>query len=81
MITWSNIRKKILTNKFDIKDLSIADVILIIKINKIYDGFVLSQSYYIEKNFDKFSKNNNNIVKTLINISAYLSKNKSERIH
>jgi hypothetical protein len=63
------------------KDLSVADVILRIKINRTYDVFVLSQSYYIEKNFDKFSKSNNNIVKTLIDLSAYLSKNKGERIH
>jgi len=67
--------KKILTNKFDMKDFSVADVILKIKINRTYDGFVLSQFYYIEKIFDKFSKSNNNIVKTLIDISVYLSKN------
>jgi hypothetical protein len=73
--------KKILTNKFDMKDFSVVDVILRIKINRTYDGFVLSQFYYIEKNFDKFSKSNNNIVKTLINISVYLSKNKGERIY
>jgi len=73
--------KKILINKFDMKNLSIADVILRIKINRTYDGFVLSRSYYIEKNFDKFSKSNNNIIKTLIDISVYLSKNKGERIY
>jgi hypothetical protein len=73
--------KKILINKFDMKNLSIADVILRIKINRTYDGFVLSQSYYIEKNFDKFSKSNNNIIKTLIDISVHLSKNKGERIY
>jgi hypothetical protein len=63
------------------KDFSVVDVILRIKINRTYDGFILSQFYYIEKHFDKFSKSNNNIVKTLIDISVYLSKNKGERIY
>jgi hypothetical protein len=41
--------KKLLTNKIDMKDLCVADVILEIKITMIFDGLVLYQSYYIEK--------------------------------
>jgi hypothetical protein len=60
--------------------LGIADVILGINISRISVRLVLSQSYYIKKVLDKFSKGDNNIVKTSMNISVYLSKNKSEEI-
>jgi len=73
--------KKLLTNKIDMKDLCVADVILQIKITMIFDGLVLYQSYYIEKILVKVYKSDNSIMKTLINISVHLSKNKGERIH
>ena len=41
--------KCILTNKFDIKDLEIADVILGIKILKTPKGLTLCQTHYIQK--------------------------------
>ena len=41
--------KRMLNNKFDMKDLGVADVILGIKISKSLDGLILSQSHYIEK--------------------------------
>ena len=41
--------KKILTSKFDMKDMGVADVILGIKISKTSEGLVLSQSHYIDK--------------------------------
>jgi hypothetical protein len=55
--------KKMLPNKFDMKNLSIVDVILRIKISKRSDEIALSQFYYVEKILDKFSKSDNNIVK------------------
>jgi hypothetical protein len=61
--------KKILTNKFDIKNLGVADVILWIQISRIFDGLVLSESYYVEKILDKLSKGDNSTVKTPIDIS------------
>ena len=67
--------KKILTNKFDMKDLGVVQVILGIKISKTSNGLVLSQSHYIEKSLEKFSKNDNSTVKTPIDISVYLSNN------
>ena len=61
--------KKMLTKKFDIKNLGVADVILWIQISRIFDGLVLSESYYVEKILDKFSKSDNSTVKTSIDIS------------
>jgi hypothetical protein len=73
--------KKILTNKFDMKNLGVADIILGIQISRTYDGLVLSQSHYIEKNLDRISKGNNSTVKTPIDISLYLSNNRGRRIN
>ena len=41
--------KRMLSNKFDMKDLSIADVILGIKITRIPNGISVSQSHYVNK--------------------------------
>jgi hypothetical protein len=57
------------------KDLGVVDIILGIKISKRFDGLILSQSHYAEKILDKFSKCDNNTVKTPININVHLSKN------
>ena len=72
--------KKILTNKFEIKDLGVANIILRIKCFRISDRLILSQPHYVEKSLDKFSKGDYNIVKILIDISVYLSKNKGKGI-
>ena len=73
--------KKILTNKFDMKNLGVADIILGIQISRTYDGLLLSQSHYIGKILDRISKGNNNTVKTPIDISLYLSNNRGRRIN
>jgi hypothetical protein len=52
----------------------------VIKIYKISNGLLLSQSHYIMKILEKFSKCDNNIVKTPIDINIYMSKNKGKRI-
>jgi len=75
------ITKKMLINKFDIKNLGVADVIIEIKFFMISNGLVLSQSHYVEKILEKFSKDNNSTIKTLIDISVYLSKNRGKRIN
>jgi hypothetical protein len=54
--------KKILTNKIDVKDLDIADVILKINFFMKSDGFILSQSHYVEKILNKFFKGDNIII-------------------
>jgi hypothetical protein len=63
-----------LTNKFDMKDLSIINVILGIKITRTYNGLVLFQSHYVEKVLNIFFKCDNNTVKTPMDISIYQSK-------
>jgi len=73
--------KKILTNKFDMKNLGVADIILGIQISRTYDELLLSQSHYIGKILDRISKGNNNTVKTPIDISLYLSNNRGRRIN
>jgi hypothetical protein len=66
--------KKIFTNKSDIKDLDFIDVILRINIKRTSYGYILSQSYYIEKNINNFLKGDNNTIKTPMDTSIYLSK-------
>ena len=61
--------KKLLTSKFDMKDLGVADVILGIKLTINYEGIFLSQLHYIEKIFDKFDKNSDSIAKSPVDIS------------
>jgi hypothetical protein len=61
-------------------NLSVVDVIPWINISKTSNGLVLSQYHYVEKVLDKFFLNDNSIVKTSMEISVYLSKNKGERI-
>jgi len=63
-----------LTNKFNMKDLGVVDVIIGIKIYKTSNELVLSQYYYAEKILDKFSKGYNSTTKTSIDISVLLSK-------
>ena len=46
--------KRMLTSKFDMKDLGVADVILGIKISRKSNGLILSQSHYIKKVLEKF---------------------------
>jgi hypothetical protein len=75
------ITKKILINKFNIKNLGVADVIIEIKNFLISNRLLLSQYHYVEKILENFSKNNNNTIKTLIDISVYLSKNSGKRIN
>lgn len=67
--------KRILTSKFDMKDLGVADVILGIKISRTAQGLVLSQSHYIEKILGKFSKYINSPAKTPYDANLHLTKN------
>ena len=60
--------------------MDVIDVILWIKTFRTSNGLVLSQSYYVEKVLNKFSKEENSIVKTPKDISVYLFKNKSKGI-
>ena len=72
--------KKMLTSKFGMKDLDIADVILGIKITRTSVGIILSQSHYIEKVLEKFNKGDNNLSKIPIDGNEHLAKNNREGI-
>ena len=67
-----------LTNKFDIKNLGVANIILWIQISKTSDWLIFFQSHYFEKILNNFFKGDYSIVKTPINTSAYLSKNRNK---
>ena len=72
--------KKMFNNKFNIKDLGVADVILRIKISKTSDGLMLSQSHYTEKIFKKFKQDDIIPTRTLVDVNLHLSKNNGKNI-
>ena len=72
--------KEMFNNKFDMKDLGVADVIVAIKISKTSDGLLLSQSHYIEKILNKFKQNDNSPMRTLVDVNLHLSKNNSKSL-
>ncbi|KAL0427835.1 UNVERIFIED_CONTAM: Retrovirus-related Pol polyprotein from transposon TNT 1-94 [Sesamum latifolium] len=56
--------KSFLKNKFEMKDMGEADVILGIKLIRSTDGIAISQSHYVEKIIEKFGYHNCRIAKT-----------------
>ena len=72
--------KKMFNNKFNMKDLGVADVILGIKISKTSDGLILSQSHYIEKILKKFKQDDSSPMRTPVDVNLHLSKNNGKRI-
>ncbi|KAL4018503.1 hypothetical protein IC575_022101 [Cucumis melo] len=72
--------KKMLANKFEMKDMSVANAILEIKISKIPQGLVLSQSHYIDKMLNKYKNHGIVIAKTPIDASLHLGKNNGDNI-
>ena len=72
--------KRMLTNKFDTKDLGVVDVILGMKISRKFDGLVLFRSHYIKKVLEKFKKYDNSLVRTLVYVNLHLTKNKGQGI-
>ena len=72
--------KEMFNNKFDIKDLGVADVILGIKISKTPYELKLSQSHYIEKNLKKFKQNDSSPMRTPVDVNLHLSKNNGKSL-
>ncbi|KAL0327941.1 UNVERIFIED_CONTAM: Retrovirus-related Pol polyprotein from transposon TNT 1-94 [Sesamum calycinum] len=64
-------------NKFEMKDMGEADVILGIKLIRSTDGIAISQSHYVEKILEKFGYQNSRIAKTPYDSSVALFKNES----
>ncbi|KAK4396977.1 Retrovirus-related Pol polyprotein from transposon TNT 1-94 [Sesamum angolense] len=69
--------KSFLKNKFEMKDMGEADVILDIKLIRSTDGIAISQSHYVEKIIEKFGYQNSRIAKTPYDSSVALFKNES----
>ena len=55
-------------------------MILGIKITRISDRLILSQSHYVDKIFEKFNKDDSGVVRTLLDNSLHLSKNRGDDI-
>ncbi|KAL0318197.1 UNVERIFIED_CONTAM: Retrovirus-related Pol polyprotein from transposon TNT 1-94 [Sesamum calycinum] len=69
--------KSSLKNKFEMKDMGEADVILGIKLIRSTDGIAISQCHYVEKIIEKFGYQNSRIAKTPYDSSIALFKNES----
>ena len=72
--------KEMFKNKFDMKDLGVADVILGIKISKTSDGLILSQSHYIEKILKKFKQYDSSPMRTPVDVNLHVSKNNGKSL-
>lgn len=75
-----NSTKQMLTSRFEMKDMGLADVILGIKIIITPQGISLSQSHYVEKILQKYNKYDQSPVRTPVDPSHHLFKNKGEGI-
>ena len=69
--------KNMLNSRFDMKDLGHADVILGIKIKRTSNGFILSQSHYVDNILGNFDKYNSSIVRKPVDVTLHFSKNKA----
>ena len=81
MITYRNIiesTKKMLNSNFDMKDLDLVDVILGIWIIRNSEGYVLSQSHYIEKVLRKHDYYESKLAVTPFDPNSKLKKNNDE---
>ena len=63
-----------------VKDMRLADVILGFKILRTSDGLVLSQSHYVDKILNKFSKDDSGVARTPLDVNLHMSKNKGESV-
>ncbi|PHT92931.1 hypothetical protein T459_00813 [Capsicum annuum] len=72
-----NSMKRMLENKFDMKDLEVADVILGIRIHRTPQELALSQSHYFENVLDKFKYMEFGIAKTPSDVSFALQKSEA----
>ena len=61
--------KNMLKSKFDMKDMGLADVILVIKSLTASNGLILSQTHYVDKILGKFNKDDNIMFKTSLDTS------------
>ncbi|GJU08358.1 hypothetical protein Tco_1124788 [Tanacetum coccineum] len=69
-----------LHSSFDMKDMGEAHVILGIRIQKNFNGYILIQSHYIEKTLRKFGHYDDRPVVTLFDPKVQLKKNKGQSV-
>ena len=72
--------KAMLSTRFDMKDMRLADVILEVKILRTFDGLVLSQTHYVDKILNKFSKDDSSVARTPLDVNLHMFKNKVESL-
>ena len=72
--------KAILSTRFDMKYMGLADVILGVKILRTSYGRVLSQSHYVDKILNKFGKDDFGFARTPLDVNLHMSKNKGESV-
>ncbi|KAI3677608.1 hypothetical protein L6452_36874 [Arctium lappa] len=75
-----NQTKKMLHSAFDMKDMGVADVILGIKIQRSDNGYILTQSHYVEKVLRKFGHYDDKPVVTPFDPSSQLKKNQGDSV-
>ncbi|XP_071917162.1 secreted RxLR effector protein 161-like [Coffea arabica] len=76
-----NSTKKLLSSMFDMKDLGQADEILSIKVKRSDEGYVLTQSHYIEKILQRFNQMDCKLAVTPFDANCKLQKHKGDPIH
>ena len=72
--------KAMLSTRFDMKDMGLADVILGVKILRTSDRLVLSQTQSVDKILNKFSKDDSSVARTPLDVNLHMSKNKGKSV-
>ncbi|KAL6321913.1 hypothetical protein AAG906_035622 [Vitis piasezkii] len=75
-----NSTKKMLRSKFDMKDLGLADVILGIRVKKNHEGYVLTQSHYVESVLKRFGHYDSKPCATPFDPNCKLKKNMGDSV-
>lgn len=66
--------------KFNMKDMSLASIILGIKIPRTAEGYILNLSHYADKSFQKLNNNDYGLVRTPLGVNIHMLNNKGERV-
>ena len=72
--------KNMLSSKFEMKDMGLADVILGIKIFRNSEGIILSQTHYAEKILERFKSYSKGKAKTPVDPRFHLTKHSGEAV-
>ena len=72
--------KKLLSSIFHMKDLGPVDVILGVQIKRNNEGYILTQSHYVEKNLNKYGKSNCKVAVTPFDANCKWKKNTGDAV-